>query len=112
MLKLLIAVVLSVLLLAVVCDPVKAQEFTLSVQAPESFAIEAPAGADQMVFCDAGYCVPAAKKYAGPLALRRGQPLRNAGRVLLRARPLRRAGAFLANRRPLRRAAGFVLGIR
>lgn len=61
--------------------------------------------------CATGQC-DVATAHTPRAALVRGQPIRNAGRVVLAARPIRRVGVAIATAQPIRRAARAVATVR
>lgn len=79
--------------------------------ADEPVAYE-PLGA---ISCESGACVvaqPAGYVQATYAGLVCGQPVRNAGRVLVAARPVRRVGVAILRSQPLRRVANTLATIR
>jgi len=61
--------------------------------------------------CTTGRC-NIATVHTADAGLVRGQPIRNAGRVIIAARPIRRVGAAIATAQPLRRAVRAVATVR
>jgi len=104
---LLIVSLLFALLIAVPSSG-EAADLQWSTLDDATVAATAPAVAET---CAAGRCNVATVS-AARVGLVRGQPIRNAGRVVLAARPIRRVGAAIATAQPLRRAARVVATVR
>ena len=104
---LLIVSLLFALLIAVPSSG-EAADLQWSTLDDATVAATAPAVAET---CAAGRCNVATVS-AARVGLVRGQPIRNAGRVVLAARPIRRVGAAIATAQPIRRAARAVATVR